>query len=1033
MVRSVAVVWLGLAVFATNIARADVVVTQVHPGFAGELAGLQVGDTLQTWRQSDAEGSFASPFDVLELTIARGHGALIEVTGARAGASRVWTMPRGAWAIETRPDFPSDALARFESLEQCESDDGTPSSPIDALAQSLAPIDRAWLWQWRARDCLPAEAATRSATERAVALAEAAGSPAAAAQILETVGRGYGNRGLGEQALAWLRAAADRRRAIEPDGLALAADLRNVGLALSITGRLEEAIPIAESALVIHRRRAPQSLAVAETLHTLGNAHFWRGDLHAAERYYLEMLAIRERLVPDSEYVARSLNVIGNLYWRRGDLDSAEANYRAALDVHRRRGGDPVIRAQMLVSLAHIAHDRRDLATSDRRYREALQLAREHQPGGDVEGSIWMGLGNNARIRRDLPAALEAMQSALDIFEAAAPGGQRVSLTLGNVALIQTQLGLLDEAQANQLRALDIRLSLDPDGATVPAAFYSLARISHRRGDRAEARTHLEEALRRYRALAEDSIKVAGTRSGLGILDLEEERWGQAQRHLEWAVTVLAADLPGSVDLAESAHGAGLAAWRLGQPALAEERLFQAVDALEAQRGTLGGSDEHEAFFAAHYQTIYQDLVSFLIENGRGQDGLAALDRYRSYQLARLVGSGNADLEFGDMPSPPESGSVAELPPGQVALSYMVQPQRTLLFVASAGDEPRVHLIARDEAWMNDAVRRLRTLIQVRTPTAASQVALDTISQSLYAALLEPAQDSLMGAEQVWLMPDGVLHTLPFAALKTTESHPRYLIDVAPMQTVASFELMRTFAGRADVPVASVLAFANPAEVIDGRFSESAAGVRGLNAGPLRHVRGEVDSIRAVFGKDAVLRVAEQSTEAAVKSVKEARVLHIASHGVIDPTVAMNSYLNLAPAGEGEDGRLHAWEVMSEMQLDVDLVTLSACSTALGGVAAGEGLIGLTRSFQAAGARTVLSTLWPVDDAATSKLMARFYQELANGKSKAVALREAQRFMLGARRASDGPWWRRWISRTRSRDDSAHPYFWAGFALHGGL
>ena len=109
-----------------------------------------------------------------------------------------------------------------------------------------------------------------------------------------------------------------------------------------------------------------------------------------------------------------------------------------------------------------------------------------------------------------------------------------------------------------------------------------------------------------------------------------------------------------------------------------------------------------------------------------------------------------------------------------------------------------------------------------------------------------------------------------------------------------------------------------------------------------------------------------------------------------------------------------AWEVFESFQLNAHLVTLSACETAVGREMGGEGLLGLTRAFQFAGARTVLSSLWNVSDASTATLMKRFYSYLRQGKTKDEALRSAQLDLLRSR-----------------KEGFSHPYYWAGFSLYG--
>ena len=127
---------------------------------------------------------------------------------------------------------------------------------------------------------------------------------------------------------------------------------------------------------------------------------------------------------------------------------------------------------------------------------------------------------------------------------------------------------------------------------------------------------------------------------------------------------------------------------------------------------------------------------------------------------------------------------------------------------------------------------------------------------------------------------------------------------------------------------------------------------------------------------------------------------------------------------EGQaNGLLQAWEIFEQMRIDADLVTLSACETGLGKEMGGEGLIGLTRAFQYAGARSVLASLWSVGDESTAELMTRFYRHLRAGKTKDDALRTAQLELIRMRVAP--------ATAGRTTPTISHPFHWAAFQLIG--
>jgi CHAT domain-containing protein len=146
-----------------------------------------------------------------------------------------------------------------------------------------------------------------------------------------------------------------------------------------------------------------------------------------------------------------------------------------------------------------------------------------------------------------------------------------------------------------------------------------------------------------------------------------------------------------------------------------------------------------------------------------------------------------------------------------------------------------------------------------------------------------------------------------------------------------------------------------------------------------------------------------------------ADLLHLACHAWFDPQVPLSSGLVLSQSrtdAGGDNGLLQAWEVFQSLRLSADLVVLSACQTGLGKEVRGEGLVGLARAFQYAGARSLVVTLWDVADESTSLFMQAFYAALKDGAAKDDALRR------GVLALQADPRW-----------DA--PCYWAAFVLIG--
>ena len=192
--------------------------------------------------------------------------------------------------------------------------------------------------------------------------------------------------------------------------------------------------------------------------------------------------------------------------------------------------------------------------------------------------------------------------------------------------------------------------------------------------------------------------------------------------------------------------------------------------------------------------------------------------------------------------------------------------------------------------------------------------------------------------------------------------------------------------------------------------------VPGGSLQPLRHSRDEVKQISTLYRGQAEVYVGADATEEQAKAIgPDVRFLHFAVHGLLDEKSPLNSALVLSTpsaSNSTENGYLQAWELYQNVHWDAELVVLSACEAALGQEVQGEGLMGLTRAVHYAGARSVLGTLWGVDDHQTEYVMTHFYSEMQAGKSKDEALRAAQLHLLHSR-------------------GGASPFYWAAFSLDG--
>jgi CHAT domain-containing protein len=294
--------------------------------------------------------------------------------------------------------------------------------------------------------------------------------------------------------------------------------------------------------------------------------------------------------------------------------------------------------------------------------------------------------------------------------------------------------------------------------------------------------------------------------------------------------------------------------------------------------------------------------------------------------------------------------------------------------------------------------------------------------------VLSPARLELKKASTVIIVPDGLLHLLPYEVLfeKTSAPLPKTADDRGEFFAKLPFALgtRRVFYGPSSSVLAlmasqkgaapkgrQLLAVGDPVFVPPGSGQDSTALI------PLPGTRAEVEKIAEKFRpeeRDVLLgTAAREKTLTEPDFLQKFRIIHLATHGLVDERHPERSSLALSyPQDPQEDGYLQASEIY-HLHMNADLVVLSACETGLGRMVRGEGVLGLPRAFFYAGARSVLVSLWSVSDRSTAQLMTSFYGSLVGkGEDTSRALSTAKETL-------------------RKKGTTSHPFYWAPFILIG--
>jgi CHAT domain-containing protein len=359
-----------------------------------------------------------------------------------------------------------------------------------------------------------------------------------------------------------------------------------------------------------------------------------------------------------------------------------------------------------------------------------------------------------------------------------------------------------------------------------------------------------------------------------------------------------------------------------------------------------------------------------------------------------------------------------------------LQPNESLFEYVLA--EPRAFCLAvsHDEAaiiQLPDGRKQIETQVSDYLANLNNQTKVGPIESSLYSVLLAPIPERFRLSHLI-IIPDGQLNRLPFEALRDPTGDylvRSHVVFYAPSAT--TLYILRT----QRPPTAPQMAFLGVGGISyqPSTLVASNAGISGLLSSVLRgfddlagvHLnnlpatRQEIiDASRALGARSSVLLIGNNATKTAFEHepLGDFSIIHFAAHAVAVPKFPERSALILGRAPHSrDDGLLQARDI-AKLNLDADLVTLSACDTANGKLEGEEGVTSLLQAFLLAGAKSVLASVWKVDDASTATLMKQFYTHIAEGEGEATALRDAELDLL-------------------NQLDNPAPAYWAGFILTG--
>lgn len=390
-------------------------------------------------------------------------------------------------------------------------------------------------------------------------------------------------------------------------------------------------------------------------------------------------------------------------------------------------------------------------------------------------------------------------------------------------------------------------------------------------------------------------------------------------------------------------------------------------------------------------------------------------------------------------------------------IAWVMSASRGQIEMVNLGDADEIDALLQAARTSIQKGITTRRVVGDQVAEAAAQTELARLSRKIW----HPLEAKLPGVERLFISPDSNLWLAPWSALLRTDG--TYLVEGYNVSLLLSGrELADADTRDAEIVSDGTVIFANPAFGVGGRADSEEPSKRTSASGqldsfrPLPGTAVEATAIKNALVNSAqtnvILRLGSDASEAWLKQMPPSRILVLSTHGFFlsapatelsftaslsrgahesqgSPNTQFQNPLvhcGLALAGcndrdqdelgNKEDGILTGLEIVGLDLRGTDLVVLSACETGVGEIRNGEGVAGLRQAFQLAGAKSVVSSLWNVEDGETARLMELLFKNLANGMNKSEALRQAQLTRIKAR---------------RDRYGAAHPFFWAAFTLTG--
>jgi len=834
-----------------------------------------------------------------------------------------------------------------------------------------------------------------------------------------------------EEALALKKEAGDRQGA--------AAELAEIGIVYSYLGRYEKALGYFDQALAIHKE-ADARQDIAGDLAEIGIVYSYLGRYEKALGYFDQALAIHKETDARQD-VAGDLAEVGIVYSYLGQYQKALEYFEQALTIHREIGA----RKDVAGDLGEVGI----ICSQFGQHEKALKYY-EEASGIQQEIGDRNGYGRSLASIGTVYWNLGQYDKALGYFDQALAIGKQigdqesVAMNLSEIGSAYSHLGQYDKAHGSIKESLRIGIELGAP-EILWRGLYQMGRASAGLGKDLEAVSHYEKAIETIEAmrtgLSEKETKITFMMEKIFVYDelielyqkmhAKEPSKGYDEKALE-----IFERKQGRVFLEEMGKSgtrdfAGLPGAVKDSETDLENRMEKATGMIAAERSKSSSQQD-----ATLIQALKSDLEKIRVAYHALREEIRT--KYPDYYA----------LKF---PEPAGLKDIQEktLGPDECLLVYAVLKESVCLWVIGKKHFGLYPIkIGENELGKKVSSYRISARAIVRDlgigdKIEAGSMAVSLKGRELYELLLP--KEAIPGNGTLYIVPSGPLYGLPFEALvsRMEGEKPRYLVEDYPIAYLSSASLLKTLretrARKETKPRFPLLAFANPV------YGQTQAHGATRGESPIEELRSsayldlmggsflelpeteeearEIKTILQASEKSLPLQLRQDASRSNVLKLNESQKLTdyqyvvFSCHGVVPEVtnrVTQPALVLSRPDPAGGDGFLTMADTFG-LRLNADLVTLSACNTAMGIEIRGEGVMGLTRAFMYAGTSAVSVTLWPVESISAMRMSTGLYENLHAGKGRAAALRDIKLRLI------------------QGEEDEMYryPFFWAPVVLFG--